>query len=73
MQAISAATFGVQAAFRRADASAARTVQMGVEGAEVDLAAEVAEAVGAKTELQANLAVIGTADEMLGVLLDMRA
>lgn len=73
MQAIATATFGVQAAFRRADASASRTVQMGVEGAEVDLTAEVAEAVGAKTELQANLAVIGTADEMLGVLLDLRA
>lgn len=72
MQAISTATFGVQAAFRRADASAARTVQTS-EGAEVDLAAEVAEAIGAKTELQANLAVIGTADEMLGVLLDLRA
>jgi flagellar hook protein FlgE len=73
MQAISTATFGVQAAFQRADASAMNILQMGAEGAKVDLVSEVAAAVGAKTDLQANLAVIGTADEMLGALLDIRA
>jgi len=72
MRAVSIAAAGVQAAFARADASAARTVRMGATAPEPDLAAEAVEQIGAKTDLKANLAVLRTADEMLGALLDTR-
>ena len=71
--ALSTAAAGVQTAFRRADAGVARTVQQGVPGAEVDLPREVVEQISAGHDLRANLAVLRTADEMLGALLDTRA
>ncbi len=73
MQSLSIASSGVQAAFARADASAARTVRFGAREPEPDLAREAVEQVGAKAELRANLAVMRTADQMLGALLDMKA
>jgi hypothetical protein len=73
MNALSTAAAGMQAAFQRADASAARTVRFGTGAEVVDLGAEVVERISAKHELKANVAVARTADEVLGALLDMKA
>ncbi|MDB5468574.1 MAG: protein of unknown function domain protein [Caulobacter sp.] len=72
MQAIGSATAGLMAATQRLDASARRTASWGLDS-NVDLAKEVVEQVQAKTAFKANVAVIRTADEMTGVLLDMLA
>ena len=72
MIAVSIAASGIQGAFRRADASAARTVQFGGAG-DVDLGREAVEQITAEAELKANVAVARTADAMLGVLLDLKA
>ena len=73
MQALTTAAAGMQAAFWRADTSAARTARFGATRPEVDLPAEVVEQIGAKSELRANVAVARAADEMLGALLDIKA
>lgn len=73
MQALTTAAAGMRAAFERADASAARTARFGATDPEVDLADEAVEQISAKAELQANVAVARTADEMLGSLLDLKA
>jgi flagellar hook protein FlgE len=44
---------------------------MGVEGANVDLASEIVDMTLAKTAFSANVAVIKTADEMQGALLNI--
>ncbi|MBW3560653.1 MAG: flagellar hook protein FlgE [Proteobacteria bacterium] len=73
MQALTTAAAGMQAAFQRADASAARTARFGATSEDVDLASEVVEQISAKSELKANVAVARTADEMLGAVLDIKA
>ncbi len=73
MQAMSIAASGIQAAFSRADASAARTARFGRGADDVDLAAEAVERIGAVAELRAHAAVLRTADQMLGAVLDLRA
>lgn len=68
MDALSIATAGLTRATDRFTASAIRTV-----APDADLGREVVEQVQAKTDFKANLAVIRTADEMAGTLLDMLA
>lgn len=73
MDPIATAQYGMLAASRRFDASASRTARMGVEGEAVDLAAEVVERITAKTAFAANAAVIRSAQDMAGKLLDVLA
>ncbi|MGA0545407.1 flagellar hook protein FlgE [Brevundimonas sp. VNH65] len=69
ISAVSSAASGVNAAFARLDASAARTAVDPL----ANLAGEAVERMTARTELRANVAVLRTADEMTGTLLDMLA
>lgn len=73
MDPIATAQYGMLAAARRFDASASRVARMGVEGEPVDLASEIVEQVTAKTAFAANAAVIRTAQDMQGELLDILA
>lgn len=77
MQVLNTAAAGMFAAADRLSASAQRTVAWGVEQAQdqqkTDLAKEAVEQVSAKTDFKANAAVVRTADEMTGALLDMIA
>jgi flagellar hook protein FlgE len=73
MDPIATAQYGLLAASRRFEASASRVARMGVEGENVDLAAEVVQQINAKTEFSANLSVIRTAQDMTGELLDILA
>ena len=73
MDPIAAALSGMLAASRRFDASASRTARMGVEGEAVDLPAEIVDQITAKTAFAANAAVIRSAQEMTGKLLDVLA
>ena len=67
MQAFAIATTGIAAATARFDASAQRTARDPL----ADLATETVERMGAKRDLQANAAVLRTADDMTGTLLDI--
>lgn len=77
MQVLNTAAAGMFAAADRFNASAQRTVAWGAEQAPgeqpVDLGKEAVEQVSAKTDFKANAAVIRTADQMTGALLDMIA
>lgn len=73
MNPIATAQYGLFAASQRFEASAQRTVRMGDPAFSVDYAHEVVEQITAKHEFSANLAVIRTADEMTGDLLDILA
>ncbi len=68
MNATSSAAAGMMAASSRFNASAQR-----VAGGDADYAVEAVEAVASKTAFKASLAVMKTADEMLGSLLDIKA
>jgi flagellar hook protein FlgE len=72
MQAINSATAGLAAASQRLQASAERTASWGLDS-KVDLATEAVEQVTAKVAFKANAAVIRTANEMMGELLDILA
>jgi flagellar basal body rod protein FlgG len=67
MQAMSIAAAGMLNAQARFDASARRTATAPLD----DLATETVERVEAKTAFSANSAVVRTADEMTGALLDI--
>ena len=73
MNPIAIAQYGLTAASNRFAQSAQRISEMGVEGANVDLASEIVDMSLAKTDFSANIAVIRTADEMQGALLDILA
>jgi flagellar basal body rod protein FlgG len=73
MDPIATAQYGMLAASRRFDASASRVARMGVEGQSVDLPAEVVEQITAQTAFAANAAVIRSAQDMAGKLLDVLA
>ncbi len=65
---------GLDAASQRFARSAERTTRAFTPaGKGVDLAAEAVEQIGARTTFSTNLAVIRTADEMTGRLLDILA
>ena len=76
MQVLDTAAAGRFAAADRLSASARRTAAWGLEQSQaeqkVDLAHEAVEQVSAKTDFKANAAVAETADQMMGVLLDMK-
>lgn len=69
MQAIAIAAAGIAGATERFAASAARTARDPL----ADLAGETVERMTAKTAFSANIAVLKTADEMYGSLLDILA
>ncbi|MCA6286489.1 flagellar basal body rod C-terminal domain-containing protein [Phenylobacterium sp.] len=73
MNPLAVAQYGLIAATNRFAESAQKVATMGVEGANVDLASEFVNMTLAKTDLSANVAVIRTADEMQGALLDILA
>lgn len=73
MQVFSIASTGLQTAFRRFEQSAVRTARAGATQPDVDYAAEAVEQVSAKQAVTANVAVIKTADQMIGRLLDIKA
>ena len=64
---LSIAAAGMQNAATRFEASARRTA----EGSLDTLAVEAVEQIRAKTDFSANAAVVRTADEMMGTLLDV--
>jgi len=68
MQAIAIAAAGITAAAERFDASARRTAAAPLD----NLVEETVERISAKVSFKANVAVLRTADEMLGALLDIR-
>ena len=67
MQAAAIASAGITAAVARFDASARRTAEAPLD----DLAGETAERLTAGIALKANVAVLRTADQMYGSLLDI--
>ena len=69
MQALSIAAAGMAAAVDRFDASARRTVADPLS----DLGGEIVERIAAQTGFEANVAVVRTADDMIGTLLDVMA
>lgn len=69
MQAMSIAAVGMTSAQSRFEASARRTATAPLD----NLAAETVERIQAKTAFTANAAVVRTADDMSGTLLDMLA
>lgn len=69
MQAFAIAAAGIAGASERFAASAARTARDPL----ADLAGETIERMSAETALKASVAVLKTADEMYGSLLDVRA
>lgn len=69
MQALPIAAAGMLDAQTRFDNSARRTAQAPLD----NLAEEMVERIQAKTAFSANAAVVKTADDMTGVLLDMLA
>lgn len=69
MQAHAIAAAGIAAATTRFEASARRTAADPL----ADLAGETVERMGARHALEANAAVLKTADDMTGTLLDMLA
>ncbi|MFT4253298.1 MAG: flagellar basal body rod C-terminal domain-containing protein [Caulobacter sp.] len=73
MQAISIAAAGMSAATGRLAASAQRVGADAGASAKTDLATERVEQISAKTDFSANAAVLRTADEMTGALLDLLA
>ena len=78
MQALSTAAAGMMAAADRLNASARRVAasdaraETVAELKDVDYVKERTEQIGATTEFKANAAVIRTADEMTGALLDLK-
>ena len=69
MQAMSIAAVGMMSAQSRFEASARRTPTAPLD----NLAAETVERIQAKTAFTANAAVVRTADDMSGTVLDMLA
>ncbi|HEX8470766.1 MAG TPA: flagellar hook protein FlgE [Brevundimonas sp.] len=67
MQAAAIAAAGITSALARFDASAARTAVAPLD----DLAAETVERLEAEAAVTANAAVLRTADNMMGALLDI--
>lgn len=67
ISAIASATTGIASAVERFNASASRTAAAPLD----NLAGELVERITAETGLRANAAVLRTADEMTGQLLDM--
>jgi hypothetical protein len=69
MQAAAIASAGITAAVARFDASARRTAQAPLD----DIAGEAVERLQAAADVRVNAAVLRTADDMTGALLDILA
>ena len=67
MQAAAIASAGISTALARFDASATRTADNPLD----DLPGETVERLQAETAVSANIAVLRTADDMMGSLLDI--
>lgn len=72
MQAISIAASGMMAAADRLQASAQRVAAADARAQDVDYVKERTTQIGVETDFKANAAVIRTADEMTGALLNMK-
>jgi flagellar basal body rod protein FlgC len=72
MQALAIAAAGLSAAANRMSASAERVATWDARDSDTDLAKEAVEQISAKTDYKANAAVIRTADQMTGALLDLK-
>jgi hypothetical protein len=72
MQALAIAAAGMSAAANRLGASAERVATWEARDTDADLAKEAVEQISAKNDFKANAAVIKTADEMIGALLDLK-
>jgi flagellar basal body rod protein FlgC len=72
VQTLSIAAAGMTAAAHRLTASAERTATWSAREIDTDLVREVVEQVSAKTDFEANIAVVKTAEEMTGALLDLK-
>jgi flagellar hook protein FlgE len=78
MQAISTAAAGMMAAASRLNASAQRVASADAQAEktaqsnDVDYVRERTDQIGAATDFKANAAVLKTADEMAGVLLNLK-
>jgi flagellar basal body rod protein FlgC len=72
MQALAIAAAGMSAAANRLGASAERVATWEARETDTDLAREAVEQISAKNDFKANAAVIKTADEMIGALLDLK-
>jgi flagellar basal body rod protein FlgC len=73
MQVLAIASTGLDAAFQRFEQSAQRTARVASPYADVDLAQEAVEQISARASFSANIAVMRTANQMLGQLLDILA
>jgi flagellar hook protein FlgE len=77
MDPIATARYGLTAATRRFEASAAQvagmSVEGGVEGQDVDLAHEMVEMISARRQVSANLSVIRFAQDMWDSLLELQS
>ena len=67
MQASAIASAGIASALGRIDASASRTAQAPLD----DIPGETVERLQAATDVRASAAVLRTADDMMGALLDI--
>ncbi len=70
LEAIDQGLAGISAGFDRLDRAAGKIAR---EGAQGDLAGNLVELQLARHEVRANVAVVRTADEMIGTLLDVLA
>jgi hypothetical protein len=68
--AIDQGLIGIAAGFERLDTAAARIARDGAEG---DLAGSMIELMQARQQVRASVAVVRTADETIGTLLDVLA
>lgn len=73
MNPIATAQYGLFAASQRFDASAQRVGRLDDPSANVDLATEVVDQIGARQAFKADLAVIRTATQMQDALLNLIA
>jgi hypothetical protein len=70
LEAIDSGQAGIAAGFDRLNTAAAKIAGQGVEG---DLASNLVDLSRARYEVRANVAIVHTADEMIGILLDVLA
>jgi len=73
MNPIAIAQYGLIAATNRFSESAQRVAKMSIDGVDVDLVREIVDMKLAQAGVSANAAVIRTADQMQGVVLDILA
>lgn len=75
ISAISSGLAGIQRGMQQMDRSASAIARMGTtnEGGAGELATNLVDLMQAKNQVKANVAVVKSADDMLGTLIDTRA